>query len=123
MMILVLSCAFAVLLTAYVLALRRITSLQQALLQLQQDRASLASAWQEAGADAQRLLPAGTALLSIEILNPTQLAARESRFAGVLGQVTPTLLRKIVYERMRDQLRQDLPQHGVEADIRLHGLA
>ena len=121
-MILVLICAFAALLAAYLLQARRVARLEQALLTLQQDQGSLAQAWQATGAEARRLLPVGTALLSIEILNPLELASRESRMAGVLGQVTPTLLRKLVYERVREQLLQDLPQHGVEAEIRLHGV-
>jgi hypothetical protein len=101
----------------------RLSQLQQALRTLQSDQRQLASAWNALPPDARSLLPTTTALISIEILNPAALAARESRFAGVLGSVTPSLLRGIVYKRTADTLRTQLQEYGVEAEVKVHGLA
>lgn len=114
----------AVLLAVLAGLLWRLARLRQLLLTLQNDQQQLATAWNALPPDAAHLLPAGKpALISIEILNPMALAAQESRFAGVLGSVTPGLLRGIVYKRTADTLRAQLLEYGVEAEVRLHGLA
>ncbi|MGH8528816.1 MAG: hypothetical protein ACRETN_03095 [Nevskiales bacterium] len=59
-------------------------------------------------------------LISIEILNPMQLAAKESWFASVFGTLSPALIKKIVNERTQKMLETQLKDYGVEADVRLH---
>jgi hypothetical protein len=59
-------------------------------------------------------------LITIEILNPAELAATQSRFSGVAGGVAPGLIRKIVYDRTVQILREQLVAQGVQADVRLH---
>lgn len=59
-------------------------------------------------------------LISIEILNPMQLAAQQSWFASVFGNLSPALIRKIVNERTQKMLESQLKEYGVEADVRLH---
>ncbi len=59
-------------------------------------------------------------LISIEILNPMQLAAKESWFASVFGNLSPALIRNIVNERTQKMLATQLREYGVEADVKLH---
>lgn len=59
-------------------------------------------------------------LLSIEILNPMQVAAQQSWLANAFGSLTPGLVRRIVYERAQDIVRQEVLKHGLEAEVRLH---
>jgi len=59
-------------------------------------------------------------LISIEILNPMELAAKETWVAGVLGSVTPTLIRRLVYQRAAQMVREELRGHGVTAEVRQH---
>lgn len=59
-------------------------------------------------------------LISIEILNPMELAAKESWVAGALGSVTPTLVRRLVYQRAAQMVREELKGHGVTAEVRQH---
>lgn len=59
-------------------------------------------------------------LITIEVLNPVQLAATQNRFAGVAGAVAPDLIRKIVYEQAAKIMREQLVEQGVEADVRVH---
>ncbi len=60
-------------------------------------------------------------LLTIEILNPVELARKESWFAGAFGSLTPTLLRRIVYARTLTIMQQQLLQFDVKADVQLQG--
>ncbi|HEY0975037.1 MAG TPA: hypothetical protein VGE57_11130 [Solimonas sp.] len=101
---------------------RRLRGLNTMIETLRQDQQQLAQAWNALPPDARALLPADKALLSVEILNPQQLASQESRFADALGSVTPGLLRRIVYQRTAEILRGELAAKGVQAEVRLHGL-
>lgn len=60
-------------------------------------------------------------LLTIEILNPVELARKESWFAGAFGSLTPTLLRRIVYARTLTIMQDQLLQFDVKADVQLLG--
>jgi hypothetical protein len=67
-------------------------------------------------------LPAlpNTPVVSIELLNALELATRESKAAPLLGKVAPSLLQKIVYQQFVKQLREQLIEQGVIAEVRLH---
>ena len=91
---------------------------------LQQDHEALAGAWDKMPPDAVRLLANQRApLISIEILNPIELAAQESEFAGPISTVAPNLIRRIVYQKTAEILRAELDEKGVQADVKVHGLA
>ncbi|HUP92944.1 MAG TPA: hypothetical protein VM074_11905 [Solimonas sp.] len=57
--------------------------------------------------------------ITIQILNPLELAARESWFAEKLGSLTPALIGRIVHERTLQDLRRQLAEHGVKAEVLL----
>jgi hypothetical protein len=89
-------------------------------LKLEADR--LAKAARElapAPADAAALLADKPEFIVIEILNPVEVAARESALGGALGKVAPSFIRAEVYKRMRDQLEAGLKERGIAADVRV----
>ena len=59
--------------------------------------------------------------LTIEILNPVELARKESWFAGAFASLTPTLLKRIVYARTLTIMQDQLLQFDVKADVQLFG--
>jgi hypothetical protein len=61
-------------------------------------------------------------LLSVEILDPTEVAARRRRAFGLLGTLAPGLVRRVVYDQTRKILLRELAAHGVRADVRMHTL-
>jgi hypothetical protein len=102
----------------------RLHRLQTLLTTLQQDHRKLSQAWTLLPPDAGSLLPKGSApLISIEILNPAELASKESRFAAPLGAVAPSVIRRLVYERTASILQDELLKYGVQAEVRTHGMA
>ncbi len=104
--------------------LLRLRQQQRLIDTLLQDHAQLTAAFSRLPADAAALLPRGGApLISVEILNPIELAARESRFAGPLGAVVPGGIRRRVYERTAQILQDELLKSGVQSEVRTHGLA
>lgn len=58
-------------------------------------------------------------LITIEIHNPLQLAAREQSIAGVVGNLAPGLIRREVYRQAADILRSELEKWDVAADVRV----
>lgn len=56
-------------------------------------------------------------VVTIEILNPLQLAARQNWFADKFGSLTPGLIRRIVYDKTRKQCAEILAQMGAEAKV------
>ncbi len=104
--------------------LQRMKQQQQLLDTLLQDQQALNAAWNALPPDAAQLANVGAAsFMSLEILNPVELASKESSFAGPLGSIAPGLLRKIVYQRAAAIIREDLVKHGVQAEVKIHGLA
>ncbi|MGI8680496.1 MAG: hypothetical protein ACR2LX_17790 [Jatrophihabitans sp.] len=68
-------------------------------------------------------VPGGTRrLISIEILNPIELAGTKGRIAGIAGSLVPGLTRRIVYDQTLKILKQQLVDQQVVADVRLHTL-
>jgi hypothetical protein len=61
-------------------------------------------------------------LISVEILNPVELAGTRSRWAGIAGALLPGLTRRIVYDQTLRILKQQLAEQQVLADVRIHTL-
>ena len=59
-------------------------------------------------------------LISVEILNPMELAVRESPLAKTFGSLTPDLVRREVYKEIYKRLCVQLQDQGVVAEVRLH---
>ena len=59
-------------------------------------------------------------VISIEILNALELAGSRSRVAGIAGSFVPGLTRRLVHEQALKQIRRDIREQGVVADVRLH---
>jgi hypothetical protein len=65
----------------------------------------------------------GRRLITIEVLNPLELAStRAGRLAGLAGTLAPGLTRKLVYDQVYKTLRRELNRMGVHADVRVHSL-
>lgn len=60
------------------------------------------------------------ALISVEILNPLELAVRESPLARRFGSLAPELVRREVYKEIYQRLCVQLQEQGVVAEVRLH---
>ena len=58
-------------------------------------------------------------VLTIEILNPVELAATRGRVVGIAGSLVPALTKRIVYDQTLKQMRKQLVDQGVVADVRL----
>jgi len=89
-------------------------------LKLESDR--LAKAARELGpapADVAALLGDKPEFLAIEILNPVEVAARESALGGAIGKLAPSFIRAEVYRRMRDEFEAGLKARGIAADVRV----
>jgi hypothetical protein len=61
-------------------------------------------------------------LLTVEILDPNEVAAGRGRALGLVGALAPGLVRRVVYDRTRTTLLQELAAQGVRADVRIHTL-
>lgn len=59
-------------------------------------------------------------IISIEILNALELAGSRSRVANIARSFVPGLTRRIVHEQALKQIRRDIREQGVVADVRLH---
>ncbi|MGB0218123.1 MAG: hypothetical protein ACPGJF_02185 [Sinimarinibacterium flocculans] len=110
------------LIASLLLLWQRARQQQRLLATLARDQTVLARSWNALPPDAATLLNTGGALITIEILNPVELASQESPLAGPLGRVAPGLIRRLVYQRAAEMLRQQLGEHGVQAEVRIHGL-
>lgn len=121
-MAMLMSAAFVLMLLALGLLLwqfdrlgKRLHKMEQALLTLQGEKATFPP-------DFRKLLSGGqTELISIQILNPMELAAQQSKLASALGNLTPSLIRRIVHNEAIKITRRELERHGAKAQVRLHG--
>lgn len=64
--------------------------------------------------------PAGKARIVIEILNPFELAARETRLATAAARLAPKMIERIVYDRAAILIAQQMAEQGVEAEVKTH---
>lgn len=83
--------------------------------------ADLAAALDTAPADLKGILGDGKRqLITIEILNPMELASAQSKFAKHFGGLTPAMIRREVTKRTVGELAARLREQGVEAEVRIH---
>jgi hypothetical protein len=61
-------------------------------------------------------------LITIEILNPIELAGTRGRLIGIAGSLAPGLTRRIVYDQTLRILKKQLGEQHVVADVRMHTL-
>ena len=61
-------------------------------------------------------------LISIEILNPIELAGTRHRLLGLAGSLAPSLTRRVVYDQVLRIIKRELDSQHVVADVRLHTL-
>lgn len=61
-------------------------------------------------------------LISIEILNPIELAGSRGWLAGLAGSLVPKFTRRVVHDQVLKILKHELDAHHVVADVRLHTL-
>jgi hypothetical protein len=59
-------------------------------------------------------------VITVEILNPIELAGTRGRLAGIAGSFAPGITRRLVYDQAIRTLRQQLVEQRVVADVRMH---
>jgi hypothetical protein len=59
-------------------------------------------------------------VITIEILNPIELAVAKTVFAKALVGMSPETINKLVYKEARDLVAQKLPDFGVNAEVKIH---
>jgi hypothetical protein len=59
-------------------------------------------------------------VITIEILNPIELAGSRGWWAGIAGSLAPGLTNRVVYDQAIRLVRTQLADHDVVADVRLH---
>jgi hypothetical protein len=59
-------------------------------------------------------------VITIEILNPVELAATRGRWIGIAGSFAPAITRRLVYDQALKMVRRQLAAERVVADVRLH---
>jgi hypothetical protein len=59
-------------------------------------------------------------LITIEILNPIELAGTRGRLAGIAGSLAPGITRRVVYDQAMKLVKRQLSNEKVVADVRLH---
>lgn len=55
--------------------------------------------------------------LIINILNPIEVARSNSRLGGIAGSVAPGMVTRKIYRQMGEQLKAQLAEHGIEAQV------
>lgn len=58
-------------------------------------------------------------VITIEILNPIELAGKRGRLAGLAGSLAPGITRRVVYDQAIRLVRRHLASEKVVADVRL----
>lgn len=59
-------------------------------------------------------------VITIEILNPTELAIAKTKLAKPLMGLAPDTINKLVYKEARDIIAEQMPTFGVNAEVKVH---
>lgn len=109
------------LLALVIYLLLKLIAQRKLLLQLQEEQQSLAQAWVLEQADLSRFVSARSApVISIEILNAVELAAKNSVFGGLIGKYMPDRISRIVIKRTADTMRSQMEENGMQVEVRVH---
>jgi len=101
----------------------RQATLRRLLLQLQGEQRALSEAWRAEQTDLSRFLGVTPRpIITIEILNAVELAASQSTFGRLIGRYKPDIIRKQVYKHTAENMRTQMSEHGVQVEVRVHGL-
>lgn len=65
-------------------------------------------------------VPGPRRVITIEILNPVELAGSRNRLAGIAGSLAPRTTHRVVHDMVVKSLRRQLAEQQVDADIRLY---
>lgn len=94
---------------------------QKQSLALQQETAGLQAASNALPADLDKLLgKQNKRVITVEILNPIELALDKTFLAKPLVGLSPGTINKIVYSEARDIIAKQLPDFGVNAEVKIH---
>lgn len=85
------------------------------------ERLAAATGSRDLRAEALRAGVSSPPFYTIEILNPLEVAAQESKLGLVFGGLTPAIVRREVHRQAHGILRQQLAERGIKADVKLHG--
>lgn len=58
-------------------------------------------------------------IITVEILNPIELATAKTAFAKPLAGMSPGVINKLVYSQARDIIAKQLPDFGVKAEVKV----
>lgn len=112
---------FAVIAGVAIVALWQIRGLRAQLARSQATLAGLATDLQAAPTELKSVLGDATRhIIAIEILNPMELAASQSKLARNLGAVVPEVVRAEVTKRTVLELTEQLAANGVQAQVQVH---
>lgn len=59
-------------------------------------------------------------IITVEILNPTELAIAKTVLAKPFVGLAPDTINKLVYKEARDIIAEQLPTFGVNAEVKIH---
>jgi hypothetical protein len=59
-------------------------------------------------------------IITVEILNPTELAIAKTALAKPFVGLAPDTINKLVYKEARDIIADQLPSFGVNAEVKIH---
>jgi hypothetical protein len=105
-------------LTAYVLMRRQAVALEMRIADL---AAELDTVKDAPPAPAVPAIPARR-MITIEILNPLELASSQVRAASLVGSWKPDTITKIVYSEAAKQIVAQLAEEGVVAEVQVHSV-
>jgi len=103
--------------------LLRQAALRRLLLQLQGEQQALSETWRAEQTELSRFLGVTPRpIITIEILNAVELAANQSRFGRLIGRYKPDMIRRQVYKHTAENMRVQMSEHGVQVEVRVHGI-
>lgn len=103
-------------LTAYVLMRRQAQALEMRIADLAAELDTIADAPPAPPVPAVPSRP----IITIEILNPLELASSQVRAASLVGSWKPETITKIVYNEAVKQISAQLAEEGVVAEVLIH---
>ncbi len=59
-------------------------------------------------------------IITVEILNPTELAIAKTPLAKPFVGMAPDTINKLVYKEAREIIAEQLPSFGVNAEVKIH---